>query len=471
MGNACSWGGGSSAPTAATCKALTGLHSALSTKFEPDSDDKALAHLQAIWRALLAPAPFERVSAQWKKAGFQGADPSTDVRGGGLLAVRCLAHFATLHTMGFKAMLLDIAQLEAGGGEGAFYPVSTTAIVLCSRLCDSCGLAAGMRGPIKPDQLAALLKTPPPTEFAAALWPVLLDRQRRGGFCGLFSLLLADFHVRFILTKASYLEAQTLVDAVFATLARRLAAVESSIGAEEAPTSRSARTKRWGRKAEEGTAKEGAAKEGTATKGKARSLFGKKKEGAAQDDKAKADTAAAGNATSGGVPLRPLARGASRLATSITRRRSSVRAASRFEALFAMYAQPDEASDAGPSHSQDVHALLTATRLRRVTSVKILRKAIGIVALETSRKPPPPTIPEGAPLGAEEAPLPPQPGARDAGASASSAGGERESFGTVVRAAVASREQELAAPLTPMHLALPTSTALRREVQMTDVVI
>ena len=125
----------------------------------PNSDQN---HLHNIWRAILAPADFQRTSPEWKKAGFQGVDPMTDVRGGGLLSMRCLDSFATLHTMGFKAMLQDLHDLEQKGGEGTFYPVSTTAIVLCARLCDAMGLSAGMRGPIKADQFAALLKAPPP---------------------------------------------------------------------------------------------------------------------------------------------------------------------------------------------------------------------------------------------------------------------------------------------------------------------
>ena len=113
-----------------------------------------------------------------------------------LLMFTGLDSFATLHTLGLKAMLADLRSLEITGGPSDFYPVSTTAIVLCSRLCDSCALSNGMRGPIKPEQLAALLKAPPPTQFAADLWAILPDRQRRGGFAGIFALVLADFHVR-----------------------------------------------------------------------------------------------------------------------------------------------------------------------------------------------------------------------------------------------------------------------------------
>ena len=82
---------------------LKRLHEDLSTKFDPDSNEKALQTLHTIWRVLLAPEPFVRSSELWKTVGFQGKDPVTDVRGGGLLAMECLATFATRHTQGLKA--------------------------------------------------------------------------------------------------------------------------------------------------------------------------------------------------------------------------------------------------------------------------------------------------------------------------------------------------------------------------------
>ena len=78
----------------------------------------------------------------------------------------------TLHTMGLKAILQDLHDLEALGSNETFYPVSTTAIVLCSKLCDACGLMRqpAMLGAIKPEALTLLLQTPPPTPLAADLW-------------------------------------------------------------------------------------------------------------------------------------------------------------------------------------------------------------------------------------------------------------------------------------------------------------
>ena len=218
---------------------VTSLHASLCEPFEPDSNGEHLALLETVWRSVLAPAPFERVSPAWKRVGFQGEDPKTDVRGGGVLAMRCLAHFATLHTFGLRAMLLDLADLEKleGGGGAGFYPLSTTAIVLCARLCDALGISGGMRGPLPQAELGRLLCSAPPTTASADLRRLLTDGRRRGGFLGLFSLLLADFHVRFTLRRASYLESGSLADAAIAVLTRRAHAVGVGSGSSRGDSS------------------------------------------------------------------------------------------------------------------------------------------------------------------------------------------------------------------------------------------
>ena len=71
---------------------------------------------------------FLRKGPTWKEIGFQGNDPSTDVRGGGLLAMQCLEHFAEVHAAGMRAMLDQLEAINATSAE-RFYPLSTTAIV------------------------------------------------------------------------------------------------------------------------------------------------------------------------------------------------------------------------------------------------------------------------------------------------------------------------------------------------------
>jgi len=46
----------------------------------------------------------ERKSSQWKKLGFQGIDPATDFRGGGIFGLRCLVYFASTYPETFNDM-------------------------------------------------------------------------------------------------------------------------------------------------------------------------------------------------------------------------------------------------------------------------------------------------------------------------------------------------------------------------------
>ena len=97
----CGGGGGSRRPTKGEKRAiqeeLRRLHGLRRTAFEPDTEEAHERLLKLIWSSLVpSDEPYVRRGRRWKDLGFQGEDPATDVRGGGLLAVQCLAHFASL---------------------------------------------------------------------------------------------------------------------------------------------------------------------------------------------------------------------------------------------------------------------------------------------------------------------------------------------------------------------------------------
>ena len=46
----------------------------------------------------------DRKSSQWKELGFQGVDPATDFRGGGIFGLRCLVYFASTYPETFHDM-------------------------------------------------------------------------------------------------------------------------------------------------------------------------------------------------------------------------------------------------------------------------------------------------------------------------------------------------------------------------------
>eukprot|EP00038_Savillea_parva_P010592 m.191364 g.191364 ORF g.191364 m.191364 type:complete len:312 (-) comp18317_c0_seq1:222-1157(-) len=192
--------------------------------FEPDSDDFALGLLRSYWLAMLPASEFRRCGVQWSSIGFQGKDPATDVRAGGLLSVMCLEHFATVYTFGARQMLIDLRRTERESGDTEhFYPLSTAAIVICSMLCDEIGISNGMRGPKTQRELDHLLAHPPRLKIAK----LLTKEGRLEGFQELFSCALAHFHVQFLRNRSSYMESMSSAQAVVKELEERAQGCET----------------------------------------------------------------------------------------------------------------------------------------------------------------------------------------------------------------------------------------------------
>ena len=77
------------------------------------------------------------------------------------------------------------------------------------------------------EQLEALVHAPAPTDFASDIWCILPEKRHRGGFYELFALLLVDFHVRFVLNTASYMQANQVVKQSLDCLTHRLASIRA----------------------------------------------------------------------------------------------------------------------------------------------------------------------------------------------------------------------------------------------------
>eukprot|EP00037_Helgoeca_nana_P012315 m.111645 g.111645 ORF g.111645 m.111645 type:complete len:310 (+) comp21375_c0_seq2:504-1433(+) len=175
--------------------------------FEPDTDPHAMRLLRSYWRVVLPASPFQRTGPQWSSIGFQGKDPVTDVRAGGLLSVMCLEHFSSFYTFGTRQMLIDLRRLERQEGSAEkFYPLSTSAIVICVMLCDLIGISKGMRGVISEEQLEQLLTKSP----RLAISVLLTKDGPHVGFQELFSFALAHFHVEFLRRDITYMESPEL---------------------------------------------------------------------------------------------------------------------------------------------------------------------------------------------------------------------------------------------------------------------
>lgn len=198
------------------------LHAARSTAFDATKDTHQ-RQLRAFWRAMLPASDFKMKGAEWQSIGFQGEDPTTDIRSGGFLSVECLEHFATFYTDGVKQMLTELRRTERQGQEAgeaseSFYPLSTTAIVLCSIICDAVGISAGMLGPLKAGQLDKLLTSRPKSPGIVSL---LSKQGPTCGFNEMFSFAFAKFHVRFLGDNASYLASKQYAEEAVAELEER----------------------------------------------------------------------------------------------------------------------------------------------------------------------------------------------------------------------------------------------------------
>ena len=89
-----------------------------------------------------------------------------------------------------------------------FYPFSTTAVVLCTELCDMIGISKKNRGAIKEKEMNDFLNATTSSPFLS-----LIETNDHGiAFNEMFSYIFADFHCRFVKDKSlGYLDLQTTV--------------------------------------------------------------------------------------------------------------------------------------------------------------------------------------------------------------------------------------------------------------------
>lgn len=66
-------------------------------------------------------ASFQRTSPQWQKIGFQGSDPTTDIRAGGILSLKALVHFAQTHPAAWADMQSSVPRNPTS----SYYPAIT----------------------------------------------------------------------------------------------------------------------------------------------------------------------------------------------------------------------------------------------------------------------------------------------------------------------------------------------------------
>lgn len=103
------------------------------TPFSAD-DAEHVRLLRELWRAAgKSSAQFAQRSEEWGELGFQGTDPATDLRGGGVLALRQFLHFAQTHADDFREMMAFNKETLAAG-EHSWYLLAVVSIQFTAQL-------------------------------------------------------------------------------------------------------------------------------------------------------------------------------------------------------------------------------------------------------------------------------------------------------------------------------------------------
>jgi len=115
---------------------LSQLRSRAAVVFHIDDPDHEAA-LRQLWSHAFPALPCTSLkSPQWKEMGWQGEDPSTDIRGAGMLGLECLLYLAEVHPATFHRLM------EKLDGERADweYPFAVAGLNITFTLLEVLGL-------------------------------------------------------------------------------------------------------------------------------------------------------------------------------------------------------------------------------------------------------------------------------------------------------------------------------------------
>ncbi|GET89548.1 hypothetical protein, conserved [Leishmania tarentolae] len=112
---------------------LRALNVERATPFDKDNCSH-MNLLQQLWMAAGKPVTtYSPQGPHWASIGFQGVDPVTDLRGGGILGLRQLVHFAQTHNTAFREMLAYNERVQREG-KHSWYLLAVVSIQLTTQL-------------------------------------------------------------------------------------------------------------------------------------------------------------------------------------------------------------------------------------------------------------------------------------------------------------------------------------------------
>jgi len=104
--------------------------------------------LNLLWNSSFPEEQLERISHNWGKLGFQGKDPATDFRGGGIFALDNLLYFATKYPKTYQEILQGKVHTET-------FPVAITGLNITMLLFEMLGWGMKVTKPTTSQQIGA----------------------------------------------------------------------------------------------------------------------------------------------------------------------------------------------------------------------------------------------------------------------------------------------------------------------------
>lgn len=176
------------------------LKNRVEVAFDPEREDHQET-LKALWYAALPGREFHGlISEQWKDMGWQGKDPSTDFRGGGLISLENLVFFAKTYPRSFQRLL----QKQEGTRATWEYPFAVAGVNITFMLI----------------QMLDLRSEKPSTSMGEIFLKMLAEDE--WAFDVLYCITFGMMDAEWLAMQASYMEFNNVLKATRSKLEREL---------------------------------------------------------------------------------------------------------------------------------------------------------------------------------------------------------------------------------------------------------